>query len=130
MLLEPLFISILTPYVLLTAGLGTGLYLFYTLKVEIARISAKSREQSSALKAALQASEAERANLRRDLDRLVARIGTSGPVRVTAGDVSRDRILRLHEQGESPTAIAQTLGLPDGKVQLLLKVRRMMGATS
>ena len=32
MILEPFFLTMVAPYVLLTAGFGVGLYLFFTLK--------------------------------------------------------------------------------------------------
>ncbi len=129
MLLEPFLITIVAPYVLLSAGLGVGLYLFYILKKEIARLGAECSNNASGLNAVLRTSEAERADLRRDLERVVSRAEASGSLRLLAGILPRDRILRLHEQGESPAAIAQTLGLPSGQVKLLLKVRRLVGGT-
>lgn len=130
MTFEPLlFVTIVAPYVVLTVGLGAGLYLFYTLKAEIAKLRAECKQKSAGLSAALRASEVERADLRRDLRGLVSGTGESDPVRLAAGSLPRDRILQLHGQGESPAAIAQRLELPDGQVKLLLKVRRLVGET-
>jgi len=129
MIVEPFFVTIVTPYVLLTVGLSAGLYLFYTLKAEIAVLSAECKQRTAGLEAALRASDVERDDLRRDLARVVSGTGKSGPVRLTADNLPRDSILRLHKQGESPVAIAPSLGLPEGQVKLLLKVRRLIGET-
>jgi hypothetical protein len=117
-----LFVTVVAPYVLLTAGLSAGLYLFYTLKAEIAMLRAECQQRTAELSAALRASEVEREDLRRDVQRVVSASGKSG-------SLPRDRVLQLHEQGESPAAIARSLGLPDGQVKLLLKVRRLVGET-
>ena len=129
MILEPFFLTMVVPYVLLTAGLVVGLYLFFTLTREIARLGEECNDNVSRLRELLGASEAERAELRRDLERVVPRSGASGLVRFVAGNLPKDSILRLHQHGESPAAIAQTLGLPDGQVKLLLKVRHLAGET-
>ena len=124
---ELFFVTVVAPYVLLTAGLSAGLYLFYTVKAEIAMLRAECRQKAAGLSAALRASEVERADLKRDLRRVVSGTGESGQVRLAAGNLPRDRILQLHERGESPAAIAQSLGLPDGQVKLLLRVRQLVG---
>jgi len=129
MILESFLFTMVVPYVLLTAGLGVGLYLFFTLKREIARLSAECSNSISGLKAVLSAPAAEPGDLRRDLDRVVPRTRASGLVRWVEGNLRRDRILRLHQQGESPAAIARTLGVPDSQVKLLLKVRSLVEAT-
>lgn len=130
MILEPFFLAIVAHYVLLTAGFGVGLGLFFRLRKQVARLAAECSDNASSLAAVLRTTEAERADLRRDLERAVSRTEASGSVRPVAGNFPRDRILRLHEQGESPAAIAQTLGLPDGQVKLLLKVRCLVAEMS
>lgn len=130
MILQPFLLTVVTPYLLLTAGLGAGVYLLFTMKDEIARLGTECTDNASRLRAALRASEAERADLRRDIERIASRAEASGSIRPVDANFPRDRILRLHEQGESPAAIAQTLGLPDGQVKLLLKVRCLVGETA
>jgi hypothetical protein len=127
MIREPFFLAIVAQYLLLTACFGVGLCLFVRLRKQVARLGAECSDNASSLAAALRTTEAEQADLRRDLERVVSRTEASGTVRPVAGNFPRDRIVRLHEQGESPAAIAQTLGLPDGQVKLLLKVRGLFG---
>jgi hypothetical protein len=129
MILEPFFFAVVAFYVLLAVGLGATLYLLITLNAGIARLRAECDNKTSGLKAVLRLAATERANLRRELDRVESTTGASSQAWLVAGNLSRDKILRLHEQGENPTAIAQTLGLPDGQVKLMLKVQRMVGET-
>ena len=130
MILEPLSLAIVALYLLLTAGFGVGLCLFFRLRKQVAQLGAECSDNASSLAEVLRTTEAERADLRRDLKRVVSRTEASGSVRPVAGNFPRDSILRLHEQGESPAAIARALGLPDGQVKLLLKVRCLVGKTS
>jgi hypothetical protein len=130
MLLEPILLTHLAPYFLMTVGLGAGLCLFFTLKKEIALLRAECSHNTSGRNAEPRASEEERADPRCGLDRLVPRPGAAAPVGLVAGKLPKDRILRLYEQGESPAAIAQSLELPEGQVKLLLKVKRLVGETA
>ena len=108
MILEPFFLAIVAHYVLLIAGFGLGLCLFFRLRKQVARLGVECSDNASSLAAVLRTTEA------------------SGSVRPVAGKFPRDKILRLHEQGESPAAIAQTLGVPNAQVDLLLKVRGLV----
>jgi hypothetical protein len=129
MILDSFVLTIVAPYVLLTVGLAVGLYLFFTLKNEIARLDAEGNNITSRLEEVLRTSESERADARRDLARSVSRIEAAESGRLAAGSLPRERILQLHKQGETPAAIARTLGLPDGQVKLLLKVRCLVAET-
>jgi hypothetical protein len=111
----PLSITIAAPGVLLILGLAVNLYLDLRTKAKIARLGAECRNRILELEEPPQAPE---------------RTVEPGSVRPAQGRFPKDRILALHELGESPAAISRILGLPAGQVSLLLKVRRLAGQTS
>lgn len=118
--------GVLVEYALLALGLSLCTFLFVTVKHDIQR--------------AKRSCDRERAELLQEVRRLQAEIeGIQGRLAETEEKLAgipriqppqpgmnisrRSQILRLHRRGERPEQIAAALGLPQGEVDLLLKLQ-------
>jgi hypothetical protein len=103
-------------------ALSLGLYLFVSLKREIARNRQRAERRHAEIEAAVAA-------LRKTVDEVEERAGMLVPPPPTSSGLNpgkRNQALRMHRRGDSPEYIAAALGLPAGEVQLMLKVQRMI----
>ena len=122
----------LLSYALMAVGLGLCLYLFMTLKVEIrgllpCRIEDQQRVATleSALGEARLAVQQLETDLR-EVERQTGMLVAPAPARSGLNLSKRTQVLRLHRAGEGSAAIATSLGLPRGEVDLLIKVHGMV----
>ena len=130
MTLEQLLLCAIVPYSLLSAGLIAGLYLFHTLKVEIAKLRGQCHHQVAALQCSVQRSETRHTELEQDFERVLRGIATPGMDNPGVGPFRRARIHGMQKRGEPISMIADTLGIPDAQVDLALKVQRLTTAVS
>jgi hypothetical protein len=102
------------------------LFLFWTLKREIAENEFKNREKRRALESAAGQLRATIEQLKLELSEAEAR--NAAAARPVAGmNLSkRGQALRMHKRGEKPEQIAAALELPANEVELLLKVHRQV----
>ena len=119
-------------YALTALGLGLCLYLFMTLKVEIRRLlpgRVEDQQRVEALESALAEARLTVQQLENDLrevERQTGMLVAPAPARSGLNLSKRTQVLRLHRSGESSAAIATSLGLPRGEVDLLIKVHGMV----
>jgi len=122
----------LLSYALMAVGLGLCLYLFMTLKVEIRRLlpgRVEDQQRVEALESALAEARLTVQQLENDLrevERQTGMLVAPAPARSGLNLSKRTQVLRLHRSGESSAAIATSLGLPRGEVDLLIKVHGMV----
>jgi DNA-binding NarL/FixJ family response regulator len=122
----------LLSYILMAVGLGLCLYLFMTLKVEIRRLlpgRVEDQQRVEALESALAEARLTVQQLENDLrevERQTGMLVAPAPARSGLNLSKRTQVLRLHRSGESSAAIATSLGLPRGEVDLLIKVHGMV----
>jgi DNA-binding NarL/FixJ family response regulator len=126
------FLHPLLSYVLMAVGLGLCLYLFMTLKVEIRRLlpgRIEDQQRVEALENALAEARLAVQQLENDLrevERQTGMLVAPAPARSGLNLSKRTQVLRLHRSGEGSAAIATSLGLPRGEVDLLIKVHGMV----
>ena len=119
-------------YALMAVGLGLCLHLFITLKVEIRGLlpcRIKDQERIDALESALGEARSAFQRLESDLrevERQTGMLVAPAPARSGLNLSKRTQVLRMHRAGESSAAIATSLGLPRGEVELLIKVHSMV----
>jgi hypothetical protein len=116
-------------YLLLAIGLGLCLYLFVTLKHEIWRLENQYKKRLQALEGALRQMRAEAEDLTVRLQEAEEReelLVPPTPPRSGLNLSKRTQALRMFLRGESPEQIAAALSIPEGEVQLLLKVQRIV----
>src|SRR5690348_5169343 len=121
-------VSPVTQGALVAAGLSFALYLFCTLKIEIRSVERRARPQPARAEIAeLRGRLEELAVLQRESQEQNQRVEAPAVAVRPALNLSlRNQALRLHRRGETPQQIAQSLGIPTGEVQLLLKVHRIL----
>jgi hypothetical protein len=130
MTLEPTILYVVLPYSLLSAGLLSGLYLFFTLKAQIRTLHNKCDSQAAKFELAAEESNIRCAGLQLEIEHLRERVSPPSPSSPTARAFRRAKILGMHERGEGVSSIANTLGIPDAHVDLMLKVHRLASAVS
>lgn len=119
----------LSYYLLLAAGLGACLYLFLTLKREVRKLEARWKRRHQELEETIRALQADLDVVKDRLREAEERAGMlvpPAPLRSGLNLSKRTQALRMAARGETPEHIAAALSLPEGEVQLLMKVRRMV----
>lgn len=120
--------SPLTLIALSGAGMAACVFLFVTLKKEIAETGAAYRDRIAALETALKELGASLDQLKRDLAEAEARAEAAARPVTGMNLNKRGQALRMHRRGETPDQIAAALGVPVNEVELLLKVHRTLVA--
>jgi hypothetical protein len=116
-------------YGLLGAGLGLCLYLFFTLKVELAKLDRRHQDihdelsrAVSGLRAELDQARAQMCELQEQSKMLVPPAPTTSGLNLS----KRGQVLQMHRRGQSAEQIAASLALPKTEVDLLLKVHQIV----
>jgi hypothetical protein len=116
-------------YAVLGAGLSFTLYLFFTLKVELAKLDQRSQNKCTALTETIAALRAEldaQGALIRDMQEHSGMLVPPAPTASGLNLNKRGQVLQMHRRGQSADQIATTLGLPRTEVDLLLKVHQIV----
>lgn len=115
------------PYMLLAAGLGMCLYLFWTLKREIGGLERRSNQRFQELDKRIEnlrrATEEVGAGLQEAEER-AGMLVVPTPAKSGLNVSKRSQVLRMFRLGNVPEKIATVLALPQNEVDLLLKVHR------
>ena len=125
-------LHVLVLCVLLAAGMGLCLYLFITLKREIAGLLHKreeDRRQIDSLATALEQARAEARAVEADLREVEKQTGMLVPPQPARSGLNlskRTQVLRMHRGGHDNAGIASALALPRAEVDLLIKVHRIV----
>ncbi|HUB77897.1 MAG TPA: hypothetical protein VMB03_03825 [Bryobacteraceae bacterium] len=104
-----------------------SLWLFISVKIELARLSAEAEDREEAKEIhdpEVGELKVEIAKLREAVDRLEAERFT--PPIATATD-KRSQVIRMHRRGEPVSSIAAALETPPNEIALLLKLHAMSG---
>jgi hypothetical protein len=118
----------LLPYLFLTASLVLLLGLLYGMNQRIRKL----RAQVGKCEARLQAETAQFVNLLASLKLRIEELEAQPPAAVstvaTAGlnSTVRSKVLKMHQLGQAPGKISETLQVPQGEVDLLVKVHRIV----
>jgi hypothetical protein len=125
MMLERLILPILG-YAGSAAAMAACLYLFVTLKREIAAVAARRLSEREELQARI-------CELRTRIDELEQNLETfagasAAPERLgrSLNVNKRMQALRMAKRGDGPERISAALGLPAREAQLLIKVQRLI----
>jgi DNA-binding NarL/FixJ family response regulator len=119
----------LSYYALLVSGIALCLYLFLVVKVEVRKLEARWKRRHQGLEETVHQMQAELAEIRDRLREAEERAGVlvpPAPPRSGLNLSKRTQALRMFARGESPEHIAAALSLPEGEVELLVKVQRML----
>ena len=118
----------LLPYVGLGVSLIVFLGLFYGLSRTIGRLRSRIGILEAQSRQALELRDAIQALTRR-LDEREAGPSASETLSRTAGSLNgtvRSKVLKMHRLGQSPERIADNLRVPQGEVDLLVKVHQIV----
>ena len=110
------------------AGLALCLYLFLSAKREARRAERRAVETRQEVDRALDSVQQAIAQLRSGLmeaNELSRKLVEPPPAASGLNLTKRSQALRMHRRGESPGHIAAALVMPQGEVELLLKVEQM-----
>ena len=117
---------------LLAGGLVVCLYLFITLKRDMAAVLRRVGEGQKRLEVlegghagALQAIQAVGADLR-EFERQAGMLVAPEPARSGLNISKRTQVIRLYRSGQDSAGIATVLSLPRAEVDLLIKVHKMI----
>ena len=111
------------------AGMGACVWLFVLMKAELRSGDRRSRRRAEAIEAGLNAVRVSLANLSRRLEETEKQTGLlvpPPPTRYGFNLSKRSQAIRMSRRGETPSQIAAALELPQGEVDLLLKVHRIV----
>ncbi len=111
------------------AGMGACVWLFVLMKAELLRHISRSRKRQDASEASLNALRVSLSNLARRLEETERQTGLLVPPPPTRSGFNlsrRSQAVRMARRGETPSQIAAALQLPQGEVDLLLKVHRII----
>jgi hypothetical protein len=111
------------------AGMGACVWLFVLMKAEIHGGERRSRKRAEAIEASLNAVRVSLANLSKRLEEAEKQTGLLVPppaIRSGFNLSKRSQAIRMNRRGETPSQIAAALELPQGEVDLLLKVHRLV----
>jgi len=117
------------PYVFVLGSIAAMLGLFLGVSQRLAKIG----KAGAACEAWVQAEAAQITNavneLRHriaELEKLEPQAGSSPEPGVAISNAARGKVFKLHRSGQAADHIAQTLRLPKGEVDLLIKVQRVV----
>jgi hypothetical protein len=110
----------------LALTLSVGLFL--TAKAEIERLRRRADSDRAAWKAALETQQEQLETLRTEIGELAGQHrSTQPPAMPVALNVSkRNHALRMGRSGQTAGQIAESLGIPQDEVRLLLKVHQIV----
>ena len=110
-------------------GIGASVWLFLLLKAELHKASSRSKQRQAATEASLNAVRVSLFNLDKrigDAERQTGILVPPPPTRSGFNLSKRSQAIRMHRRGETPSRIAAALELPQGEVDLLLKVHEIV----
>ncbi len=116
---------------LLAAGLTLAVGLFLVLKREITEAQQRWRRGDETLSWSLDQLKKEVDSLGSKTADLEQHLGELSQVATPVASMDaarRSQALRMHHRGERPEQIAAALGMPQGEVDLLLKLHRLTDA--
>ena len=123
------YLWMLIPYLLPAGILLVPLSLIVVMDIRVRRLAKSVRSCD----AAIQAEAAQLTNAVNDLKRRVTDLESNAGSRGDGeqresglNDMARGKVLKMHRVGRAPEQIAETLGLPKGEVDLLIKVHRIV----
>ena len=111
------------------AGMGACVWLFMLMKADLRGGDRRSRKRAEALEAGLHAVRVSLANLSKRLEETEKQSGLLVPPPPTRSGFNlnkRSQAIRMSRRGEMASQIAAALELPQGEVDLLLKVHRLV----
>ncbi len=111
------------------AGMGACVWLFVLMKAEVRGVDKRSRRRAEAMEAGVNAVRVSLANLSKRLEETEKQTGLLAappPTRSGFNLSKRSQAIRMSRRGETPSQIAAALELPQGEVDLLLKVHRIV----
>lgn len=114
---------------LAVAGMAACVWLFVLMKTELRSVDKRSRKRQEAAEGALNAVRVSLANLGKRLEETERHTGLLMPPPPTLSGFNlskRSQAIRMSRRGETPSQIAAALELPQGEVDLLLKVHRIV----
>jgi hypothetical protein len=114
---------------LLGAGLSLCLYLFFTLKCEIAAQQKLRQQHETAFEAAVAAVRAEFDSVRAEVHEMQEHTGmlvAPAPTRSGLNLNKRGQVLQMYRRGQAPEQIAASLSLPLSEIELLIKVHQIV----
>lgn len=125
-----MFLTLL-PYLTVAANLIVVLGVLCTLSQRVRQLHGQSAKNENALKTETARLSAEIAELKTKLEELEEPGQSLLPVPAAAGSngvnsTLRSKVLKMHRLGQSPERIAGSLRLPQGEVDLLVKVHRIV----
>jgi hypothetical protein len=125
----------LLPYITVAANLIFVLGVLCTVSQRVRELRGRTGEHAAALRSETARLSAEIADLKtklRELELDLEQTGNSGlPATSAAGtngvnSTLRSKVLKMHRLGQSPERIAGSLRLPQGEVDLLVKVHSIV----
>lgn len=114
---------------LVVAGMAACVWLFVLMKAELHGGNRRSLKRDEALDTALNAVRVSLANLSKRLEQTERQTGLLAPPPPTPSGFNlskRSQAIRMSRRGETPSQIAAALKLPQGEIDLLLKVHRIV----
>jgi hypothetical protein len=119
----------LAELLLALAGMGACVWLFVLTKAEMRGGNNRSRRRAETIEASVNAVRVSLANLSKRLEETERQTGLLAPPPPTRSGFNlskRSQAIRMSRRGETPSQIAAVLELPQGEVDLLLKVHRLV----
>jgi hypothetical protein len=121
----------LLPYLTVAANLIFVLGVLCSVSQRVRQLSARGAKHQAALESEVARMSAELAELKTKLQVLEETGNPALPAAGAAGATGvsstlRSKVLKMHRLGQSPERIAGSLHLPQGEVDLLVKVHRIV----
>ncbi|MBZ5610077.1 MAG: hypothetical protein LAP38_17580 [Acidobacteriia bacterium] len=123
------FLWVLIPYLLPAAVIVVPLALICGIDIRVRRL----RKSVQTCETSIQAEAAQLTNAVNELKRRFEEFENEGVTRrdpepqdAGLSDMARGKVLKMHRVGRSTEQIAETLGLPKGEVDLLIKVHKVV----
>jgi cell division protein FtsB len=120
------FVFPILSYAGTAAAMLVCLYLFFTLKREIAAVASRKQNEREALKTAIRDLRQRMEELERNIE---AMSGDAASPAVSIRSINinkRMQALRMARRGDGPERISAALGLPASEARLLAKVQRLI----
>ena len=125
MRLEQWILHPAAPYTELAIGLSLCLFLFLSLKRDLAAAERRWRKKLADVEADWQAKTKILDERWDELSQISHLLVPPAPPRSGFNLTKRSQVLQMFRQGESPQVIAAALSLPNNEVDLLVKVQRI-----